>query len=58
MIVVMMLVNNKINYMEAPDFGPDWFWYLLFIVALVGIIASVVWVIKAIIWLFNHVQFN
>lgn len=43
--------------MEAPNLGPEWFWYLLFIMGAIGFIASIVWIIKGIVWLFNHVQF-
>ena len=44
--------------MEAPDLGPEWFWNLLGVLAVIGIIASLVWVVKGIIWLINHVQFT
>lgn len=44
--------------MEAPNLGPEWFWYLLFLCGIIGVIASIVWVIKGIIWLCNHVSFN
>lgn len=45
--------------MEAPNLGPGWIWYLLFIImGAIGIIASIVWVIKGIIWLFHHIQIN
>lgn len=42
--------------MEAPNTGPDWIWTAIPILALIGIIALLVWIIKGIIWLFNHIQ--
>jgi hypothetical protein len=36
--------------------GPDWFWRLLGILAVVGIISAIVWIIKGIIWCINHIQ--
>lgn len=44
--------------MMSPDFGPQWFWNLLMIFALIGMIAGIVWVIKGIIWLFNHIHIS
>lgn len=43
--------------MEAPDLGPEWLWYLLIIMGFIGIVAVVIWIIKGIIWLINHIQF-
>lgn len=42
--------------MDNISFGPDWLWKLLAFLAIVGAIAAVIWSIKGVIWLFNHVQ--
>lgn len=44
--------------MEAPNLGPQWFWNLLIILAVIGIIMVIFKVITWIIWLFNHVTIN
>jgi hypothetical protein len=44
--------------MENIDFGPAWFWRLVGIMAAVGFVAAIIWAIKGIIWLFNHVRFE
>ena len=44
--------------MEAPDLGPEWFCNLLMILAILGVLSSIFWIVKGIIWLFNHVHFS
>lgn len=44
--------------MDSIDLGPEWFWKLVGFLAGVGLIAGVIWIIKGIIWLFNHVTIN
>ena len=39
------------------DFGPEWFWKLIGLLAIVGLISVVISVVKGIIWIINHVQF-
>lgn len=41
-----MWINNDSGFM----------WYLLAICAFGGFISFIIWVIKSIIWLFNHIQ--
>jgi hypothetical protein len=38
------------------DFGPTWFWVLLGICAVCGFVTAIVFIVKAAIWLFTHVQ--
>lgn len=38
------------------NFGPGWAWVLLGILAVVGFIAAIIWIVQGIIWLFNHIQ--
>jgi len=42
--------------MADYDFGPEWFWRFIFIMAMVGIIGFIVGLIIGIIWLYNHIQ--
>jgi hypothetical protein len=51
------LLKIKINFMYG-NLGPKWFWRLLGICAVIGIIAACIWIVKGIIWLINHVQFT
>lgn len=43
--------------MYAPNLGQEWLWRLIFTLSAIGAIAAVVWIIKAIVWIFNHVKF-
>ena len=40
------------------NFGPEWFWRLLAILAGVGLIAAIVAMVVGIVWLVNHVHFT
>ena len=42
--------------MGPIDLGPDWFWRLIGICAIVGSVTVVVMIIKGIIWLLNHIE--
>jgi hypothetical protein len=42
----------------SPNLGPEWFWYLIFICALVGFIGGIVMIVKGIIWIINHIHFT
>ena len=53
-----MAGRTKISAMADYDFGPEWFWRLFGLLAIVGVIAVIVWAIKAVIWLLNHVTIN
>lgn len=50
--------SKKIKLMYSFNFGPNWFWRLLFILAAIGLILGIIKVIHAIIWIFHHVQIN
>jgi hypothetical protein len=39
------------------DFGPDWFYKLLLVLAAIGAIAGIYGVVKITIWLFHHLKF-
>jgi hypothetical protein len=38
------------------DLGPNWFWRLMGILLLVGIVTFIIWAIKGIAWLIQHVK--
>jgi hypothetical protein len=44
----------------GPGFGdigpPEWFWYLLFLLAAIGGIAMIYFLIKFIIWCIHHIS--
>jgi hypothetical protein len=42
--------------MEGPNLGPEWLWVLILIMSFIGLIASVVWLVKLIVWLFYHLH--
>jgi hypothetical protein len=42
--------------MGPPDIGPDWFWKLLGLSAFVGFASLVYLVVKAILWMINHIS--
>jgi len=42
--------------MESPNLGPTWFWNLILILAVIGLISGIWHVIKWIIYLFEHVK--
>jgi hypothetical protein len=42
--------------MGTPDLGPDWFWKLVGVTAIAGFASLVYLVVKAILWIINHIS--
>lgn len=38
------------------DLGPNWFWRLIGILALVGLVSFLIWAVKGIAWLIQHIK--
>lgn len=40
------------------DFGPVWFWVLVFLFALLGLAVTLFAAVNAVVWLVTHVHFS
>ncbi len=40
------------------DFGPKWFWNLVFALAVIGFVYGVISLVDGVIWLINHLRFK
>jgi hypothetical protein len=42
--------------MGPINLGPDWFWKLMAVCAVIGLVGTIAFVIKSIVWLVNHIH--
>lgn len=43
--------------MSDYDFGPEWFWRTIFILACISLLGILVGLVMGIIWLIHHIAF-
>lgn len=43
--------------MDGYNFGPEWFWRFVFILAGLGALAVLVGIVWGIVWLVTHIRF-
>jgi len=44
--------------MGPINLGPEWFWKTLFVLAFIGALVGIMYIVQAVIWLLNHVHIS